>query len=293
MTAREVHPVADLFPMLADDELAELAADIQERGLLQPIVLDADGRVLDGRNRLAACELAGVQPRFMTYEGGDPDGYALAVNIARRHLTTGARAIITERARRLNDGPRWKTPKLVVANEAGLSPRRLEEAAVVLDWCDAATINEVLAGTKPLSRAVEVARRLKKEDADREAKKTSLREGAPDLLARVGEGLDLDDAMAALKAREDKARQEAEAQRTEENRRAAEAAAKAARISESLRMAVNTLIKGFGTAELRQQIADSYVPTDVGSEVNQNITAAELATAAAVCSDLANRWETP
>jgi ParB-like chromosome segregation protein Spo0J len=49
-----------LFPMLADDELEELAADI--KGLLQRIVLDAEGRVLDGRNRLAACEIAGVEP---------------------------------------------------------------------------------------------------------------------------------------------------------------------------------------------------------------------------------------
>lgn len=102
MSGRAVHPVADLFPMLAADELAELADDIKVRGLLQPIVLDADGRVLDGRNRLAACEIAGAEPWFQTYDGDDPDGYALAVNIARRHLTTGARAIIAAKAARLN-----------------------------------------------------------------------------------------------------------------------------------------------------------------------------------------------
>jgi len=60
--------------MLADDELDELAADIKARGLLQPIVLDAEGRVLDGRNRLAACKKAGVKPDFITYADGDPDG---------------------------------------------------------------------------------------------------------------------------------------------------------------------------------------------------------------------------
>jgi hypothetical protein len=84
MSELAVHPVAALFPMLADDELEELAADIKERGLLQPIVLDADGRVLDGRNRLAACEIAGVEPRFITYEGNDPYGDGFSLNRRRR-----------------------------------------------------------------------------------------------------------------------------------------------------------------------------------------------------------------
>ncbi len=64
--------MAALFPTLSAEELEELAADIKERGLIHPIVLDAEGRVLDGRNRLAACEIAEVEPRFTTYEGEDP-----------------------------------------------------------------------------------------------------------------------------------------------------------------------------------------------------------------------------
>jgi ParB-like chromosome segregation protein Spo0J len=67
MSELAVHPVAALFPMLADDELEELAADIKARGLRLPIIRDKEGKTLiDGRNRLVACEKAGVQPDFIT-----------------------------------------------------------------------------------------------------------------------------------------------------------------------------------------------------------------------------------
>ncbi len=46
--------------MMTDDELAGLAADIKANGLIHPIVTDAAGVVIDGRNRLRACEIAGV-----------------------------------------------------------------------------------------------------------------------------------------------------------------------------------------------------------------------------------------
>jgi ParB-like chromosome segregation protein Spo0J len=229
-----VHPVADLFPMLPDDELKDLAADITERGLLQPIVLDKDGCLLDGRNRYAACQLAGIEPTFTTYDGDDPEGYALAVNAQRRDLTKSQRAMVAARAARrpqsssnLEDwGDQVRLARLLSVTES-----RISEALLVLEWCDATTINAAIAGDQPLYKAVEEARRLKQEDADREAKKARLRKGAPDLLARVGEEvLSLDDAIAALDAREEKARQEAaqraskeaqeEAQRESERRAA-------------------------------------------------------------------------
>jgi len=83
-----------LFPLLSTADLADLATDIADRGLLQPIVVDTEGTLLDGRNRLAACQQAGVEPTFTTYDGDDPAGYALSVNIARRHLTKGQQAMV-------------------------------------------------------------------------------------------------------------------------------------------------------------------------------------------------------
>ena len=45
----EVHPLADALPMLPSDELADLAQDIKENGLLDPLTLDKDGRLAAAR----------------------------------------------------------------------------------------------------------------------------------------------------------------------------------------------------------------------------------------------------
>jgi hypothetical protein len=89
----EAHPYADAWPMLREDELAELAADIAATGLRHSIVLH-DGMVLDGRNRLAACTIAGVEPTFVGFEGTDDDALAFvqSENNARRHQSKGSLA---------------------------------------------------------------------------------------------------------------------------------------------------------------------------------------------------------
>ena len=88
------HPACLLFPPMSQEELRELAADIKERGLLNPIVL-IKNQVLDGRNRLAACELAGVEPRFVQWDGkGSPTEWVISQNLFRRHLTSSQRAVV-------------------------------------------------------------------------------------------------------------------------------------------------------------------------------------------------------
>jgi ParB-like chromosome segregation protein Spo0J len=115
-----VHPFAATFPMLSDEELAELAADIKANGQLHPILLDPRGVLVDGRNRLAACERAGVEPRFETYDG-DPVALVLSANVNRRSLTAVQKS--AARARALGpkarvDGKdgrrRWKRGSLAI-----------------------------------------------------------------------------------------------------------------------------------------------------------------------------------
>lgn len=197
MSDLTVHPVANLFPMLADDELRELADDIQQRGLLQPIVLDAEGRLLDGRNRLAACELAGVEPTFTTYGGDDPDGYALAVNVQRRNLTKGQTAMVAARA--------WAVSaqtQRAAAAQAGVSKARITQAAAVVehapDLADA-----VVAGAMGLDEAYRIARKNKTEGESAESQLAKLRAEDPELADKVVEGeLTLDGAWAERRARE-------------------------------------------------------------------------------------------
>lgn len=140
-----VHPVASMFPMIEDSELRELADDISENGQNEPIVLvpyyddftavlashglsftddewcqvcgqypeveaelEPDMVIIDGRNRMSACLLAGVEPR-VTYDipgntsGKDSDSpdweqyvtaWITSSNIHRRHLSKGQRAAI-------------------------------------------------------------------------------------------------------------------------------------------------------------------------------------------------------
>ena len=88
------HPATDLFPMMGDEELGRLAADIRERGLLVPIVTH-QGKVLDGRNRLRACQIAGVEPQTEPWTGiGSPTAWVISINLHRRHLTASQRAAI-------------------------------------------------------------------------------------------------------------------------------------------------------------------------------------------------------
>jgi hypothetical protein len=85
----EVHPAADVFPMMSDEELEKLGQDIKENGLKVPIDVQISSSVLlDGRNRLEAMERAGigewVEQRWIR---GDPAAHIISCNIHRRHLT--------------------------------------------------------------------------------------------------------------------------------------------------------------------------------------------------------------
>lgn len=89
----KAHPIANVWPMLDDDNLDELADDIRQQGQLQPI-WTFDGMILDGRNRFEACRRAEIKPIIMEYRGDEPTAFAVSLNDRRRHMGKSALAAV-------------------------------------------------------------------------------------------------------------------------------------------------------------------------------------------------------
>jgi ParB-like chromosome segregation protein Spo0J len=124
----KAHPVAEYFPLMTDGELQELAADIRARGLEQPIMVQ-QGVILDGRNRLRACELASVAPRFQEWtSSADPSEWIISVNWHRRHLNESQRALVAARLRE-----RQKPAVFEAGRQKRMRPRGASENASAED----------------------------------------------------------------------------------------------------------------------------------------------------------------
>jgi N6-adenosine-specific RNA methylase IME4 len=83
----DVHPAADLFPMLEPTELDQLTADIAKHGQIEPVVL-FEQKILDGRNRVEACRRVGIEPKVRELDACDsPTAFVISANLHRRHLS--------------------------------------------------------------------------------------------------------------------------------------------------------------------------------------------------------------
>lgn len=83
---------------MTEEDYVRLRNDIKENGQRVPIVVTETGMILDGRHRYRACSELGLKPPTVTYDGDDPAGYVLSLNLARRHLTAEQRAFFARSA---------------------------------------------------------------------------------------------------------------------------------------------------------------------------------------------------
>lgn len=84
-TQLQQHPLSAAYPKMEPKEFDALVADITAHGQLHDCVT-LDGMVLDGMTRYRACLAAGIECRFVEYDGTDPRAFVESVNGHRRHL---------------------------------------------------------------------------------------------------------------------------------------------------------------------------------------------------------------
>lgn len=205
----DVHPAAAAFPLLEGDDLKALADDIAANGQRHPILLDDTGRLLDGRNRLAACDLAGVDPVFDIYEGDDAQGLVISLNVTRRHMTTSEKAMAAARMAPDGRAVSGKSARYV-ADRFSISERTVKMArALISEAPDLAS--RVDAKAESVAAAYEVLKERRTIGNSTEAKMAKLRSEAPDFADAVAEErMTLAEALGAAEAR---SREYAEKQR--------------------------------------------------------------------------------
>jgi len=178
----EIHPLANIFPM-EESTIRQLADDIQANGQQYPIELFED-KVLDGRRRLAACQLAGILPEYLNVSPDDPVAYVLSLNLYRRHLSESQRAMVAAKVKEklqpeakkrqarksksvgANLPPQNEPKKTrdVAAEQLKVSPRSVDHGSTVLKHGSPELVEAVEQGDVAVSKAAEVAKSTPKEE---------------------------------------------------------------------------------------------------------------------------------
>ncbi|MDD3887048.1 MAG: ParB N-terminal domain-containing protein, partial [Victivallaceae bacterium] len=91
------HALADLLPMLAEDhpESQALLASVAQDGILTPLIVDEDGKILDGRHRYRAAKTLGLETvPVEVVKNSEAATTALQTAINRRQFDLGQKALL-------------------------------------------------------------------------------------------------------------------------------------------------------------------------------------------------------
>ena len=143
----EVHPAANIFPMMKGAAFTELVEDIRKHGIKEPIVF-WKGQLLDGRNRATALMEIGLDPSnhacdIEDKEGFDPLEFVLSANLHRRHLGETERETIAAKIANLEQGGDRKSEEIKPTNgglistadaaeQLNVNPRNVERAKAAI-----------------------------------------------------------------------------------------------------------------------------------------------------------------
>jgi hypothetical protein len=114
---------------MAGQTFLEFKADIAANGQKNAITLNADGILLDGRNRLRACQELGITPITETRNEPDEIAYIISMNIQRRQMDKAQAAAIAAELANLEKHSNQYQKKVDAQNCASIPPISQTEAA--------------------------------------------------------------------------------------------------------------------------------------------------------------------
>jgi N6-adenosine-specific RNA methylase IME4 len=163
----KAHPFADLLPPMTEAEYVELRESIRANGQREPITLYR-GLILDGRNRARACGEIRRKVATKPFKGTDAEAlaYVLDLNVKRRHLTEGQKAMLAVEIANMRQGERTdlasQEARLIsqvdAARRVGVSRSSVQRAAIVRADAIPEIVAAVRQGHMLLSHAALAAR---------------------------------------------------------------------------------------------------------------------------------------
>ncbi len=161
------HPAADIFPPMTDAQYHDLLEDIGEHGQREPIWVDGEGRVIDGRHRMRACRELGRSVEAREYHGDAKaiTQFVLSLNLHRRHLDESQRSMVSARLANMKrgdnqhtgeDGTIGLTSQAEAAEKLNVSTKSVKRATKVLSKGTPELVAAVDAGEVAVSAAAEV-----------------------------------------------------------------------------------------------------------------------------------------
>jgi hypothetical protein len=158
-----VHPIANIFPSMDDVAFEQFKIDIQTHGLREPQIWLFEGQILDGRHRYRVCQSLGVSYTTKEYDGDDPIGFVISLNLHRRHLDESQRAMVAARIANMRQGERTdlepssnlnKVSQADAAEMLNVSRHSVVNANKVQNQAEPELVEVVDRGTLPVSQAV-------------------------------------------------------------------------------------------------------------------------------------------
>jgi hypothetical protein len=197
------HQAAGIFPML-DEKSAGFQAtyeDIKANGMHTPVWMHND-EVLEGRHRVRILEMLGKEELrpcadYRNYEGNDPIGFVISMNLHRRHLNESQRAMVAAKLASLEVGAnqhgKGQGTSIDVASKLlNVGRASIDRAKVVLAKGDPSLIAAVEQGDVAVSAAAAAAEAKQQEQSQTTTTPRQQRQSTPlDRFENAWDKLDL------------------------------------------------------------------------------------------------------